>query len=132
MFHRFRFSQKKPVDYRAAEYLFSSTLLSEETNLEDIFFAYSQRNYSTSLMNQYSLWTTGRDIDSPFVITLKISIPESSIVYRPGFWQVIKWAWIQYLSLLLVFLHIFKGLKEYVFSNQLVPTYRYIPWKHRN
>lgn len=124
-----RFTQKKPVDYRTAESLFSSSFLAETSSLKDLLISYSQRNYSTTLMNQYNFWTSGRDEDEPFFITLRIAIPESSVVYRPGFWQVVKWAWIQYLSIFIVFLHVNHILQEYIFSNQLVPTYRFVPWK---
>ncbi|XP_034237644.1 transmembrane protein 231-like [Thrips palmi] len=124
-----RFTQKKPVDYRTAEALFSSSLLADSSSLKDLILTYSQRNYSTTLINQYNLWASGRDEDEPFPITLRIAIPESSIVYRPGFWQVVKWAWIQYLSVFIVFLHVMHILQEYIFSNQLVPTFRSVPWK---
>lgn len=124
-----RFIQKKPVDYRTSEALFSSSLLAETSSLKDLLFSYSQRNYSTTLMNQYSFWSSGRDENEPFLITLRITIPESSIVYRPGFWQVVKWAWIQYVSIFIVFLHIINIVQDYIFSNQLVPTYRFVPWK---
>ncbi|KAJ1524304.1 hypothetical protein ONE63_010815 [Megalurothrips usitatus] len=124
-----RFAQKKPVDFRIAESLFSSTNLIQEVSLRDLLFSYSQHNYSTSLVNQYHVWATGRDVEDPFAISVRINIPESSIVYRPGFWQVMKWAWMQYLSIFVIFFHVFHIFQEYIFSNQLVPTYRISPLK---
>ena len=35
---------------------------------------------------------------------------------------MIKWGWIQYLSILLVFVYIFERVKVFFFMNQLVST----------
>lgn len=42
--------------------------------------------------------------------------------YRPGFWQLIKMAWIQYLAILFIFLFLFDRVKRFVFENQVVTT----------
>lgn len=42
--------------------------------------------------------------------------------YLPGFWEIIKFAWIQYVSILLIFLWVFERIKRFVFQNQVVPT----------
>ncbi|KAK3914059.1 Transmembrane protein 231 [Frankliniella fusca] len=124
-----KFTQKKPVDYRITESLFRTTLLQPDNSLQDLFITYSQRNYSTGLTNLYKVWDLGRDLDKAFFIKLRISVPECLIVYRPGFWQVIKWAWMQYLSIFIVIYRFLQVVQEYVFSNQLVPTFKFVPWK---
>ena len=47
---------------------------------------------------------------------------ERHVSRRPGFWLNLKWAWIQYLSVLLIFIFLFGQLKQFVFQNQLIPT----------
>ena len=42
--------------------------------------------------------------------------------YRPGLWQLLKMAWIQYLAILFIFLFVFGHVKTFVFENQLVNT----------
>lgn len=42
--------------------------------------------------------------------------------YQPGFWEMIKFAWVQYVSILLVFLWVFERIKIFVFQNQVVTT----------
>ena len=42
--------------------------------------------------------------------------------YRPGFWETIKGAWIQYVSVLLVFLWVFTRVQTFVFQNQVLPS----------
>lgn len=45
--------------------------------------------------------------------------PSEVIIYRPGFWQEIKFAWIQYLALAIPFLFILNGLRSFIFTNQV-------------
>lgn len=42
--------------------------------------------------------------------------------YRPGFWETIKLAWVQYVSVLLIFLWVFERVQRFVFQNQVLTT----------
>ena len=42
--------------------------------------------------------------------------------YRPGFWQLVKFAWIQYLAVLVIFYIIFEAVSVFVFNNQIIRT----------
>ncbi|XP_008563084.1 PREDICTED: transmembrane protein 231-like, partial [Galeopterus variegatus] len=42
--------------------------------------------------------------------------------YGEGFWEMIKFAWVQYVSILLIFLWVFERIKIFVFQNQVVTT----------
>ena len=35
---------------------------------------------------------------------------------------MLKWAWVQYVSILIVFVYVFRQVKNFVFSNQILPT----------
>ena len=35
---------------------------------------------------------------------------------------MLKWAWVQYVSILIVFVYVFRQIKTFVFSNQILPT----------
>nr|CAD7585842.1 unnamed protein product [Timema genevievae] len=104
-------------------------LVPDAFNLQTLFKEYARRNVTTRLSNVYPLWTAGRAPDMPFIVSAVVHYPEETILYRPGFWQVIKWAWVQYLSVFIIFVFIFRLVKEYVFSNQLVFTVKTVPWK---
>ena len=65
------------------------------------------------LADEYSVWTT---------VSATLRYPEQSLSYRQGFWQVIKWGWVQHVSLLLVFIYVNAAFKNFVFANQIVPT----------
>ena len=36
--------------------------------------------------------------------------------------SLLRWGWVQYVSILLVFMYISSGVKDYVFSQQILPT----------
>lgn len=84
---------------------------------------------STILTNVYPLWMVGRPADEPFFISVIIHYPEETISYKPGFWQIMKWAWMQYLSVLAISVWVFRIVKSFVFQNQLVTSMKNTPWK---
>lgn len=90
---------------------------------------YSCFPVSTVLMNMYTLWTTGRPTDKPFFVSAIIHYPEETISYKPGFWQIMKCAWMQYVSVLVIFVWVLRTVKSYVFQNQLVTNIKCTPWK---
>ncbi|XP_068902787.1 transmembrane protein 231 [Tenebrio molitor] len=65
--------------------------------LDAIIKEYSRRNISTTLTNVYTSFALGKT--RKFNMDLKIRYPEDNIYYRPGFWQIMKWAWVQYLAI---------------------------------
>lgn len=68
------------------------------------------------------VWIIGRAAGAPFHINAVIRYPVEVISYRPGFWETIKFAWIQYVSVLLVFLWVFSRIQTFVFQNQVLLT----------
>jgi len=42
--------------------------------------------------------------------------------YTPGFWQLIKFAWVQYLAVLVVFWWVLSHVQSFVFENQIILT----------
>ncbi|XP_001637977.2 transmembrane protein 231 [Nematostella vectensis] len=99
----------------------TSTLV-DSYNLHQIFKSYIKRNVSTEYVSPYSIWTGGRAAGQPFVVKGTVNYPEETIMYRPGFWQMIKWAWVQYLAILFIFLFVFSQVKRFVFEEQIVST----------
>ena len=86
------------------------------------------RNVSIKLENSYQHWIVGQG-SQYFTISARLHYPEQTLTYTPGFWQVIKWGWVQYLSILIVFMYVASGVKNFVFSQQILPTLVTIPWK---
>ncbi|XP_037595205.1 transmembrane protein 231 [Cebus imitator] len=77
---------------------------------------------TTILSDPNPIWLVGRAADAPFVINAVIRYPVEVISYQPGFWEMVKFAWVQYVSILLIFLWVFERIKIFVFQNQVVTT----------
>nr|XP_058954608.1 transmembrane protein 231-like [Pocillopora verrucosa] len=120
--------QSGPLPYKGQHVLYNVPVIDGSSSnvdaykLYDIFTAYTQRNVTTEYVSFHPVWTTGRAAGQPFVIKGTVYYPEETIIYRPGFWQLIKMAWIQYLAILFIFLFLFHRVKRFVFENQVVTT----------
>jgi len=84
------------------------------------------------MRNPYYTWSTGRPIGEPFKLKVKILVPQQKIEYTPGFWQVMKWAWLQYLAMLVIVKWIADCLKYYIYTNYLVAVVKMpLPWSKK-
>ncbi|CAG5121819.1 unnamed protein product [Candidula unifasciata] len=128
VFSDLRLRQKQLLGYRGTDTRYNNTLVdpaspyAETYSLASIFKAYSSRNVTTLLQDPMKIWSAGRAGDSPFRVSVLVNYPEEVISYTPGFWYLIKWGWVQYVSVLLIFLYIFNKVKVFVFQHQVVAT----------
>uniref|UniRef100_A0A8C5VX46 Transmembrane protein 231 n=1 Tax=Microcebus murinus TaxID=30608 RepID=A0A8C5VX46_MICMU len=90
-------------------------------DLTHIVAAYQERNVTTILDDPNPIWLVGRAAEAPFVIDAVIRYPVEVISY-PLHERMIKFAWVQYVSILLIFLWVFERIKIFVFQNQVVTT----------
>lgn len=91
--------------------------------LSNILRQYQSRNVSTKLEPVTASWTPGNaSITGAFRLDVRINYAADTFDYWTGFWELMKWAWIQYLSVLLVFIFVMGRIREYVFRNRLVTT----------
>ena len=121
--------QKQPLahkgfDDRYAKSLFNkSSIYADTFDFRKVISVYSQRNITLRMTNDYMTWERGANSQgNPFRIHLHLNYPVQSITYYTGFWQMIKWAWVQYMSILIVFIYFFRSVKQFVFSKQVLPS----------
>ncbi|CAB1313933.1 unnamed protein product [Coregonus sp. 'balchen'] len=81
-------------------------------DLANVIGSYQDRNLTTFLSCPSPVWTMGRAAGTPFQINAEVRYPV----------EMIKFAWIQYVSVLLIFLWVFNRIQTFVFQNQVVPT----------
>ncbi|XP_030642035.1 transmembrane protein 231 [Chanos chanos] len=123
-----RLYQRIPLPHRGLHTAYNVSVIDGTSpfasayDLVKIIQAYQERNLTTYLSCPSPLWTVGRASDAPFRINAEIHYPLEIISYRPGFWETIKFAWIQYVSVLLIFLWVFHRIQTFVFQNQVLPT----------
>lgn len=57
-----------------------------------------------------------------FLLQLTNFFFDSFCTYYPGFWQLVKFAWVQYLAILIVFWWVLRRVQAFVFQNQIILT----------
>ncbi|XP_053305353.1 transmembrane protein 231 [Spea bombifrons] len=123
-----RLQQREPLKHQGLDTRYNFTVINGTSpfasayELTNIIAVYQERNVTTILNNPSPAWLVGRAVSDPFVINAIIRYPVESISYLPGFWEMIKFAWIQYVSVLLIFLWVFERIKIFVFQNQVLTT----------
>jgi len=99
------------------------------TNLEDIFLEYAKRNITTVFKNSYPVWKTGLAENESFKINIVIHYPIETVLYKVGFWQLLKWALVQYMAVYIIISFVMHRSKEYVFKTHLLSTLIINPMK---
>lgn len=123
-----KLQQRTPLPHRGLYNIYNVSVIDASSpfassyDLEKIIKTYQERNLTTVLSCPIPVWTVGRAADTPFELRAEIRYPLEIISYRPGFWETIKFAWIQYVSILLVLLWVFERIQKFVFQNQILPT----------
>jgi len=67
------------------------------------------------------VWDNGNNVGN-FSLDLELSYPIFTVSYRPGFWQQLKFAWIQYFSIFALFWFVLRTVQSFVYKNQVVLT----------
>ncbi|KAJ3384705.1 hypothetical protein HDU84_002686 [Entophlyctis sp. JEL0112] len=99
---------------------------SETANLSwpRIVEAYEARGIRTKLeFAATPVWTSPRAINQPFVITGKIQYPSEVFKYKPTVAEVLKTAWIQYLSFFAVFYVLCRRAFSWAIESGLVASH---------
>merc|ERR1712168_1755418 len=73
----------------------------QPVDIFDILEKYTARNLSIHVGNDFTVWKQGHS--QHFNIQATLRYPVQSVQYKPGFWQMVKWGWVQYLALLVIF-----------------------------
>lgn len=93
----------------------------QEFNLHWAFVA-----VTTKLSNIYSVQKIGAGGDT-FTLTLHLRYPPQLVWYIPSLALLLKSAWVQYLSVLILVAYVTYSFKHWVFSSRLLPTWLHCP-----
>ena len=119
------FNQKINLPHKGSNTDFAGELITDQSanfDLTQLVQKYNSRNLTTELAHNFRGWQEGASSDNIFVLDLHVNYPEQTLRYEPGFLEELKFAWIQYLSIFVIFLFAFDRLKTFVFQNQVFPT----------
>jgi len=110
----------------------NTSIYAQSFQLPNILRAYNARNVTTVLANTAPVWITGRGAGQPFVVRAIINYPvQYGILYYNGFWEMIKWGWVQYVSLLVLFWYVLDRIERFVFQHQIVSTIVHRPFHEK-
>ena len=125
------FEQNTAIQNAGNDSVYNTSIINTDSsltnipNMNSILDQYFARKYYTAFKNLYT-WTSPRTTagdTNKVTVSVVVNSGRQSIRYRPGFWQELKWGWIQYISLFLPFMIVFNRLKVFVFTNNLVRTF---------
>ncbi|KAM4603185.1 transmembrane protein 231 [Discoglossus pictus] len=123
-----KLQQRQPLNHQGVDTRYNISVINGSSpfagsyDITNIISSYQERNVTTVLNAPSPVWLVGRSSSDPFVIDALIRYNVETITYMPGFWEMIKFAWIQYVSVLLIFLWVFERVKIFVFQNQVLTT----------
>lgn len=127
IYGQLNFQQRDPVSNHPDISSIPSSIINYGTYslvppFDEILNNYTSRNYFTTFEQNYVQWSPAGTDDPQLTITVILNTSLQSIRYVPSFWKEFRWAWIQYVTILLPFLYVMNKVKEFVFSNRLVRT----------
>ncbi|KPI94730.1 Transmembrane protein 231 [Papilio xuthus] len=97
--------------------------------IQHILQKYFKRTATTQVKKLFSISHTGNT--EVLNINIHLEVPEMHIRYQPSIMQELKWAWPQYLSLVVIFYWLFNEIKKFVFNKRLLMAWKVVPWKVR-
>lgn len=128
--------QTWPLDYKGGYHIpydgdglisIDKSMSADDLSVTSILGASAARNLSTIFSSTYEYSIpraadTGIDL-ATFNATLVLRIPKQPIRYTPGASEVLKFAWVQYLSFFIVIAFVLFRLNAFIFRHQLIYAY---------
>lgn len=88
--------------------------------LENLYTDYAARDIRPHFTPGPAVWTSGAG--RSFKARIIVDVPVERILYAPGFWETMKFAWVQYIALFTIFWFFIHWLRMYIFRYQVVET----------
>lgn len=94
-----------------------------QTYLPTVLAAYNDRNETTEYVLYHKPVVTSAAGGSTVTMHMKVRIPAKQLVlYRPGFLELMKFAWIQYICIFIPVAFIIYSFARFVYGNQIIET----------
>jgi len=132
-FAALKLKQTTPLYHRGSDTRYDQSLVDpasvsvSDYDVSSILARNSQRNVTTALDRFQSTWQISRAAGAPFEVKVVLDYEVETVVYFSGFWELVKWGWVQYLAVLLLLKFFVNQLDEAVFGTQLLTTVRFRP-----
>ncbi|XP_076245279.1 transmembrane protein 231-like [Calliopsis andreniformis] len=123
--------QKRLLSSEGLYETYNHSIEISDSSLEDIIIQNANRKFSAKIVNEYVTKQVVHSDENTVVFHGELMYGEYLIYYQPSIWEELKWAWIQYLSCLLILGYIAKRILVFLFSNRYLNCYIMIPWKNK-
>ncbi|OXU20590.1 hypothetical protein TSAR_004379 [Trichomalopsis sarcophagae] len=97
-------------------------------SLSDLLVENSNRLLSGKIDNLRVFPKLGFIKDEPVRVKAEVFYVTQSMNYQPGFWEEMKWAWMQYLSILVVVIYFVRRGLTRMFAAKRLRSYIVVPW----
>ncbi|XP_014206992.1 transmembrane protein 231-like [Copidosoma floridanum] len=100
--------------------------------LPELLIDNANRLLSGRVSNLRVLPNLGFISDEQVTIKAEIFYATQAIKYQPGFWEEIKWAWMQYLSIFLVIIYFVRRSLTGMFAAKSLRSFVLVPWQQKS
>uniref|UniRef100_A0A1I7ULT1 Transmembrane protein 231 n=1 Tax=Caenorhabditis tropicalis TaxID=1561998 RepID=A0A1I7ULT1_9PELO len=91
----------------------------EHYQIKTVLKRISESLISFEMERKSTLLLSAPSPPSTLSLSLQLSISEMEFTYKTGFWELMKWFWIQYLAAFFIVDHIFSSITSYMFRNRV-------------
>ncbi|XP_076181311.1 transmembrane protein 231-like isoform X2 [Ptiloglossa arizonensis] len=123
--------QKGLINSKGLFETYNQSLEIADHSLEELLMKNINRKLSAKLNNEYVTSQVGYLNEDVVIVHGEIIYRGHLIYYQSSIWEELKWAWVQYLSCLLVFAYVAKHILVFLFSNRYLNCYIMVPWRNK-
>ncbi|XP_076282988.1 transmembrane protein 231 [Lasioglossum baleicum] len=123
--------QKGVLSSQGSYNLYNYSIEMADYTLEELLTQNANKKFSAKINNEHVTNRINFSKEDKVLISGELLYREHLIYYQPSIWEELKWAWIQYLSCLLVFAYLTKHILVFLFSRKYLNCYIMVPWKNK-
>ncbi|XP_076647292.1 transmembrane protein 231-like [Halictus rubicundus] len=123
--------QKGLLSSQGSYNLYNYSIEMADYTLEELLIKNANEKFSAKINNEHVTNRIKFSKEDKVIVSGELMYREHLIYYQPSIWEELKWAWIQYLSCLLVFAYLTKHILVFLFSRKYLNCYIMVPWKNK-
>ncbi|XP_012275388.1 transmembrane protein 231 [Orussus abietinus] len=109
--------------------LYNQSIDLDDLTVHQLLIDNAKKALTVQITNTEFTWHTGFSNDREFLVQGEIFYLQVPIYYQVDIWEDLKWAWMQYVSILLVFIYITKRCLYIAFTGGYLKSYIVRPEK---
>ncbi|XP_044015733.1 transmembrane protein 231-like [Aphidius gifuensis] len=128
MIGHLKLNSEGPIHQKTSVKVLNNENLELGHSLDEVLPHNSKKVFPAQFTNTNYTFQIGHSSDEPIVISGEIFHTEQSLNYQPQIWEELKGAWIQYFSILAIFVYIVKHILEFLFRKSYLKGYIVTSW----